>query len=174
MITEAQLTLQCVRWQSYIISPIMACSGTASLKTNIKAITGDICHRQRCSSNRSDLCSNALLEMWTSSVMGHYTKCVSMNCYEFFRFNASSSRHICDDQVSACDCCMTQIKRYTVAVPIHTMFGIRDPIHLWDKKCKISVKLLCHPDLNSPIPRLSGSSLRLLRQFGGGISEGNR
>lgn len=28
------------------------------------------------------------------------------------------------------------------------------------------------PDLNSSAPRLSGSSLRLLRQFGGGISEG--
>lgn len=33
-------------------------------------------------------------------------------------------------------------------------------------------RLLRHPDLNSAAPRLSGSSLRLLRQFGGGISEG--
>lgn len=33
-------------------------------------------------------------------------------------------------------------------------------------------RLLRRPDLNSAAPRLSGSSLRLLRQFGGGISEG--
>lgn len=134
MITEAQLTLQCVRWQSYIISPIMACSATASLKTNIKAITGNICRRQRCCSNRSDLCSNALLEMCTSSVMGHYTKCVSMNYYGFFRLNASSSRHICDDQVcavSARDCCRTQIKRCTASVPMYSIvFGIRE-LYMW-------------------------------------------
>lgn len=85
MITEAQLTLQCVRWQSYIISPIMACSATASLKTNIKAITGNICHRQCCCSNHSDLCSNALLEMCTSSVMGHYTECAAVNYYGFIQ-----------------------------------------------------------------------------------------
>lgn len=100
MITEAQLT-QCVRWQSYIISPIMACSATAYLKTNIKAITGNMCCRQCCFFIHSDLCSNALLEMCMSSVMGHYSKCVPMN-YHFLGLNTSSSRYICDEVCGIC------------------------------------------------------------------------
>lgn len=42
----------------------------------------------------------------------------------------------------------------------------------WEEQYEMSKRLLCHPDLNSAIPRLSRSSLRLLRQFGGGISKG--
>lgn len=138
MITEAQLTLQCVRWQSYIISRIMACSATASLKTNIKAITGNICHRQRCCSNHSELCSNALLEMCTSSVMGHYTKCVSLNYYGFFRLNASSSRRICDDQLRGIRTqrlhIVTQMKRYAVGADIQYVLWNEGPIRSGGRK----------------------------------------
>lgn len=54
------------------------------------------------------------------------------------------------------------------------LFGIKDLHFLkkWEEQYEMSVRVLCHPDLNSHILRLSGSSLRLLRQFGAGISKG--
>ena len=178
MITVAQLS-QYVRWQSYIISPIMACRATASLKTNSKAIMGNICRRQRCFCSDFDLCSNASLEMCVSSVMGHYTKCVSMSYHWLLRLNVSPSRRICEDQV-----CCTYTRRFLITnkeiccCHWYTVCCFKQKkrdlytCNVGREWWKMSERLLRHPNLNSPTPGLSGSSLRLLRQFGGGISKG--